>query len=292
MQFENAAIEAATRQQAMDWSLALTSQGIETIIEHNPGDRRWHLLVSQADEERARETIRLYQLENHRWPWRREIMQPGLLFDWVSIIWALLTAAFFWLSTQTAPSEAGRVDPDALAHGQWWRLFTAVWLHADLGHLAANLTFGVVLLGFVMGYYGTGIGLLAAYLAGAIGNIISWKLSSPPHASLGASGLVMGCLGLLAAHSVLLWRKTPSAGKTALRALAAGIMLFVLVGLTPGTDILAHSGGFVAGLFLGTILTFFPMLARKPGLNLVAGVVFAGLTIVCWWLASKGFRQT
>ena len=38
-----------------------------------------------------------------------------------------------------------------------------MWLHADVGHFATNATFGLVLLGLVMGRYGTGVGLLAAH---------------------------------------------------------------------------------------------------------------------------------
>jgi len=38
----------------------------------------------------------------------------------------------------------------------------------------------------------------------------------------------------------------------------AGILLFVLYGFSPGTDTLAHFGGFVAGLVLGAILVRVP----------------------------------
>ncbi len=87
------------------------------------------------------------------------------------------------------------MDGAAVAHGQWWRLFTAIWLHADLAHLATNATIGLLLLGLAMGRYGTGAGLLAAYLAGAGGNLVAGLISLQPHRSLGASGMVIGCLG-------------------------------------------------------------------------------------------------
>src|SRR5690349_9822701 len=110
-----------------------------------------------------------------------------------------------------------------VARGQWWRLFTAMWLHADVGHLAANAVFGAILLGFAMGRFGTGTGLLAAYLAGAGGNVLAWLFSLEQHRNLGASGMVMGCLGLLAAQSLSFWRSHPPARKYLISSIGAGI---------------------------------------------------------------------
>jgi membrane associated rhomboid family serine protease len=179
------------------------------------------------------------------------------------------------------------MDGTAVASGQWWRLFTAMWLHADVGHLAANATIGLVLLGLVMGRYGTGVGFLAAYLSGAGGNVMAWRLSPGPHHSLGASGMVLGCLGLLAVQSFSLWRQTPHATKYIVGGLVGGVMLFVLLGLTPGTDVLAHLGGFCTGLALGGALALAPGVAQKAGINLLCGFLFALLVILPWWLALR-----
>jgi len=174
-----------------------------------------------------------------------------------------------------------------VAHGQWWRLFTAVWLHADLAHLATNAALGLILLGLAMGHYGTGAGLLAAYLAGAGGNILAGALSLQTHRSLGASGMVMGGLGLLTVHSFSLWRQAPHGLKLVVSGVCGGIMLFVLLALTPGTDVVAHLGGFATGLVLGALLSLVPGIARKPNANLISGLVFALLVIVPWWLALR-----
>ncbi|HWH70051.1 MAG TPA: rhomboid family intramembrane serine protease, partial [Candidatus Sulfotelmatobacter sp.] len=168
---------------------------------------------------------------------------------------------------------------------QWWRLFTAIWLHADVAHLAANATLGFVLLGLAMGRYGTGNGLLAAYVAGAGGNLLAGWFSAGPHRSLGASGMVMASLGLLAVPFFSGWRHPPHATKYLLSGVFGGVMLFVLLGVTPGTDILAHFGGFLSGLLLGGCLAWFPTLAAKAKLNFFSGLLFAGLVIWPWWLA-------
>ena len=218
-------------------------------------------------------------------PWRREIPGAGILFDWGSLAWVFLLILFFWLNPLADFQAAGFMDGSAVAQGQWWRLFTAIWLHADLGHLAANASIGLVLLGLAMARYGTGAGLLAAYLTGAGGNLLAWLLSSEPHHSLGASGMVLGSLGLLAVQSFSLWRQTPRAAKYIVSGIVGGVMLFVLLGLAPGTDVLAHFGGFATGLLLGSLMALIPGLAQKAGTNLVCGLLFALLVIVPWWLA-------
>ena len=271
----------------MDWSLVLVSQGIETTIDLAEDGSGWGLLVAGQEYGNAIRTIRQYHLENRGWPWQQAVFKPGFLFDWGALAWALLACLFYWLSARTNLQAAGLMDGTAVAHGQWWRLFTAMWLHADLAHLAANATIGLVLLGLAMGRYGTGAGLLAAYLAGAGGNLVAGLISLQTHRSLGASGMVMGCLGLLAVQSFSLWRQTPHAPKFILSGICGGIMLFVLLALTPGTDVMAHLGGFVSGLGLGALLNLVPAIAQKPKTNVFSGLLFALLVTVPWWLALR-----
>ena len=270
----------------MDWSLVLASQGIEHIVQHDEATG-WSLAVARADHEKALAQIRLYRLENLHWRWRQPVLQPGLFFDWSSLAWVLLNILFFWWSEARADlRETGMMDGAALAHGQWWRLFTATWLHADIAHLAMNMVFGFLFLGLVMGRYGPGVGLLAAYLAGASGNLFDWWVYGENHLSLGASGVVTGALGLLAVQSVTLLKR-PNANT--FRLFAAGIIgavfLFVFLGLSPESDVVAHVGGFITGLILGLPLAFAPRLVHRPWLNLLAAILFAGLIILPWWMA-------
>jgi membrane associated rhomboid family serine protease len=99
--------------------------------------------------------------------------------------------------------------------------------------------------------------------------------------------MVMGSLGLLAVQSFSLWRQTPHAAKFMLSGICGGVMLFVLFALTPGTDVMAHLGGFASGLVLGALLNLVPAIAQRPKANLLCGLVFALLVIVPWWLALR-----
>ena len=280
-------IPASSRKQALDWSLVLVSQGIETTIDPGEDGARWGLLVASEDYQNAVNSIQQYRIENRGWPWQREIFRPGVFFDWGSLAWVALLGLFFALDVRINLHEAGFMDAASVARGQWWRLFTGIWLHADVAHLAGNAGLGLVLLGLVMGRFGTGAGLLAAYLAGAGGNGLVWLLLPERGPSLGASGMVMGSLGLLAVQSLSFWRKTPHAYRYLTAGIFGGVMLFVLVGLSPGTDVLAHLGGFVSGLLLGAVLTWLPAIGRHTAVNLACGLLFALLVILPWWLALR-----
>jgi len=324
METDTVRITARSRREALDWSLVLLSQGIEPIIDYGEQDAGWGLVVPAHDYENARTALHLYQLENRRWPWRRELFQPGLLFDWGSLAWAGLLVVFFWMETRSDLRLAGVLDAAAASRGQWWRLFTAVWLHADLAHLAGNAVLGFVLLGLAMARHGTGAGLLAAYLAGVGGNVAAWLFSPGSHLSLGASGMVMGALGLLAIplfrprsarpraavpnrvaplrdgaaaldtgepRSPQIQGGPPRTTRRALRYVVSGVLggvlLFVLLGLSPGTDVVAHAGGFISGVLLGALMRFIPGLARKPKANLLGGLLFVLLVLWPWWLALR-----
>jgi len=97
----------------------------------------------------------------------------------------------------------------------------------------------------------------------------------------------MGCLGLLAVESLSLRSKRFLYPKYVLAAIAGGVMLFALLGLSPGTDVLAHFGGFLTGLVLGGLLASFPFSAKSNPANLAGGFLFACLVILPWWLALR-----
>jgi membrane associated rhomboid family serine protease len=267
----------------MDWSLVLASQGIEHVIEQRE-DAGWTLTVSTRDYENALANIHQYRIENLHWRWRRQFLQPGLFFDWSSTAWVFLIVVFYWWSgTRMDLRSLGIMDGTAVEHGEWWRLFTATWLHADAGHLALNAVFGLLLLGLAMGRYGPGTGLLAAYLAGVGGNVAAWLIGGESHRALGASGVVMGALGLVTVQPVVFRNhRNPYALRLFTGGILGGVLLFAFLGLGPETDVVAHLGGFIAGMMWGLLLALAPPLTQRPWINLVAGVAFTALVIFPW----------
>jgi membrane associated rhomboid family serine protease len=278
-------IRARTRRQAMDWGLVLTSQGIEVIIDRHPQAHGWVLLVGPDDYARAIDAIRKYREENRGWAWRQQLAWTELSFHWGVLLWCWVLIVFFWLSDVLGEpfEKAGVVSSLAVKQGEWWRLFTAVCLHADVGHLAANVSTGLVLLGLAMARFGPGWAALATYLAGVGGNLLGVWLRLRPYDGLGASGMVMGALGLLAVHSVTLLRRGAWAARQVMTSALGGFLLFVLLGLSPASDVLAHFGGFVWGALLGAVLALLPeRILQNLWMNVVTVVLAAALAALSW----------
>lgn len=277
----------------MDWSLVLVSQGIETLIERDADGERWLLVVNTLDHERAVEAIRRYRTENTSPRWQRTLPVVGMLFD-ARVVGFLAFLILLFVLEATGRSDlrgAGVMDNRAVHAGQWWRLFTAVTLHGDVAHLAANVTTGLLMLGLAMGAYGWGVGLLASYLAGVGGFLAGLVFLPETHRSLGASGLVLGALGLLAAQWVAYVRHGLTRRDLAARGIMSGCLLLMLLGLSPqeNVDVLAHVAGFVSGLGLGSALAFCPpQFVHAPWTNRCALVLTMALVLTPWWLALRG----
>jgi rhomboid protease GluP len=285
-----AEIVAYSRRQAMDWSLVLASQGIEATIERSAERDHWLLLVAPHDLERARESIRLYRAENRGWSWRKELPGADLELHWGAILFCVVLALIHSLGAYQLPliQDRGAMDSIRVAGGEWWRLFTAVFLHGDLAHLAANVTFGVIVLGLAMGRFGAGLALLGTFLAGVFGNFCGLKLYSHSYTGLGSSGMMMGALGMLAIHSIYLWKTNPKSARYILSGIGAGILMFVLFGVDPNSDILAHFGGFVAGLVFGAILALAPArIVRSRAADHIAFFFFVTISVIVWILALR-----
>lgn len=273
----------------MDWSLVLVSQGIETFIERDPETERWQLAVHWPDQERALHAIRQYRAENQRQLWRHTLPWTGLIFDWRSGLWFFLLVVIFAFEETRSGflRSAGAMHNESVWSGQWWRLFTAVTLHGDISHLVSNVTTGILLLGLAMGSYGPGLAVLAAFLAGAGGNLAGLMFYPAGHRGLGASGMIMGALGMLAVQSLAV---LPLANPKQLtvRGLGGGVLLLVLLGTSPGTDVLAHVAGFISGCVLGGLLLLVPARNLQSGwANRGAELLCAALVLWTWWLALR-----
>lgn len=283
IQFTN--LPAPSRQKAMDWSLVLASQDIPHLIASPDESGQWSLRIASADVSRASQSIRQYEAENRTRPWQQPYLEGRIIFDWVALVWVAALIVVNALSeSHPALKQSGVMHGTEVSHGEWWRLVTATQLHADWGHLASNLSIGFVLLGLVMGRWGTATGMLAALLAGIGGNIGNWLLQ-PNQLSLGASGVVMGCIGLLAVQPHRAVQPRLRIWTGLLGGASGAAMLFMLLGLDPRADVLGHAGGFVTGILLAALLRAFPSLCRDRRASTLAALILAGLVLAAWKLA-------
>lgn len=186
--------------------------------------------------------------------------------------------------------DAGVMRVGLVRGGEWWRMVTALTLHGDAGHLAANLVFGAVFTAFAAQALGNGVACLAILASGGLGNAMNALVQGPGHSSLGASTAVFAALGILVAHALRHRGVLPGGPIRRLSPLVGGIALLAYTG-TGGerTDVVAHLTGFLAGLGIGWFARYAPAAwLRRLGVQAAAGLLAAVLLSASWWLALSG----
>jgi rhomboid protease GluP len=140
-----------------------------------------------------------------------------------------------------------------LEHSEWFRIITALTLHADTVHLLNNCVLGGFLLHFFLLLVGTGLGVFALLLAAAAGNYINVLVHGPGHIFVGFSTAIFAVIGML---SILRHDdKSHSIGSHALLPLMAGFALLAMLGSAgERTDLGAHFFGLLCGLATGKML--------------------------------------
>ena len=149
--------------------------------------------------------------------------------------------------------DLGAMQPLAVAQGhQYWRLFTAMFLHAGLLHLALNM-YGLYLFGSIIESAFGQVRFLAIYfIAGLMASVASFVFSDPRSVAVGASGAIFGLLGAWVAFNFR--RRGSSFASANLRWAAMLIGLNLVLGFSiAGIDNFAHLGGLVTGVVAGTL---------------------------------------
>jgi rhomboid protease GluP len=155
----------------------------------------------------------------------------------------------------------GAKAPYILA-GQWWRLVTAMFLHAGLLHIGMNMWCLVDLGPEVESLFSTTKFTVLYLVTGVAGFILSlWW--SPYGLSVGASGAIMGLIGILIGASF----HHGHLGKEYRRQLWRWVIYIAIFGIFFAVDNAAHIGGFITGLALGYLVPEGEP-ATRPGENL------------------------
>ena len=158
--------------------------------------------------------------------------------------------------------------------GDWYRLVTAMFLHASLLHLGFNMLalywFGTV----VEQALGTWRFLLLYFVSGIAGSAGALALSDPFAVTVGASGAIYGILGALL---VLEYRAT---GSFAGQALGLIVINLALTFAIPNISIGGHLGGLAGGILATFALAHFRYARRRSvGPALVALIAVASLVV-------------
>ena len=207
-----------------------------------------------------------------------------------------------WLAQNLMPTawqDSGEAMSMAIVRdGQWWRALTALTLHGDLSHVAANIASGVLFSAFALPHFGTGLTWLLIVFSGFLGNVVNaFFYRSSPHNSIGSSTAVFGALGLLVAAEFVARLSSPARRNRWQLVLPIGAGLALLAYLGVGdtehdhTDYMAHLLGFGAGISLGAIAAFARARDRLSlGLQRAAASIAPLLIIAAWWMALAHLR--
>lgn len=254
----------------------------------------WALCVEAHDAATVTAELARYEHERTTAPVPLELPtgKPSTLQLWL-FAWTLLACFIAQQFAVEALWERGVADSTAMLRGEWWRAVTALTLHADVEHFAANLAAGLLFSAFLLPMLGHGWTWLAILASGTLGNALNaWIHRDQGHLSLGASTAVFGALGLLVGAQIIfrLARSRTARWWELILPIGAGLALLGFLGTGGGdgvsagqTDILAHLWGFLFGLLLGLTLALCRVKKRTSAAiqHALAAAAFTAL-IIAW----------
>lgn len=173
-----------------------------------------------------------------------------------------------------------------VADGQWWRLFTASFIHIGFFHIMFNMYFLYNLGPVFERLYGHGAFLLIYLISGIFGNLLSFAFGSAYSVSAGASTSLYGMLGL-AIGMMFVYKDDEIIRSFGSSFISVVVINVIYSFLSPRVGILGHAGGFIAGFALAAI---FPILNREIPKNtqMIAAVGLVVLALILIKIG-KGF---
>jgi rhomboid protease GluP len=268
--------------------LVLTAVGIEGVVSPAADWSEFLLQVDAADATQAARHLSQYEAENRAPP---PPPPPPRLYPhaWIGCAaYVIVLVGVAWvLSNGLVRLDAfdqGVLDAARVQAGEWWRAWTALTLHLDGPHLAANLGAGVWF-GYLAGrQMGVGTAWLLTVTGAALANLLEGLTGPPEHQAVGASTAVFAALGAMSAHS---WRERlqlPQRWARRWGPLIAGVILLGWTGSAgEGTDLVAHVAGFAVGAALGALAALPPVRAvldRMP--QSLSGAAALGSLAIAW----------
>ncbi len=166
--------------------------------------------------------------------------------------------------------------------GQWWRMFTSMFLHFGIIHLVFNMVVLANIGPFMESLLGRAAYLILYVVAGLGGGALSLAYH-PSLVSAGASGAIFGLYGGLLGF-LLLHRNViaPEVLKSQTNSALIFVGYNVVYGFArPNTDVAAHMGGLAAGFVLGLFLVPpFSQEERAPQGARNAAAILLGVALV------------
>jgi membrane associated rhomboid family serine protease len=168
--------------------------------------------------------------------------------------------------------------------GQWWRLFTAAFIHIGAFHLAMNMLVlwtGGPLIERLFGQ----VSFVALYVVSALGGSLTSLALHPMTTSAGASGAIFGIYGGLIAYLIVCRASLPPGIRSTMIQSAVTFVAYNLIyGLAlPHVDVAAHLGGLLSGFISGAVMATpigSPFAVRSRRALIAIAVSAAVMTVV------------
>ncbi len=160
-----------------------------------------------------------------------------------------------------------------IAAGEYWRLFTAMFLHYGLLHLGVNMWALWILGRHLEGTLGPARFLALYLIAGLGGSVAVYLFTAPNHATAGASGAIFGLFAAL----FVVNRKLglDNSGVIGLILINLSLGLFI-----PNISMTGHIGGLVTGGLVALGFAYAPKGAQRTPVQIAAGVAVTVLLVV------------
>ena len=130
-------------------------------------------------------------------------------------------------------------------HGDWWRLITAMFLHASIVHIAFNML-ALWWIGAPVEQYLGRTRFLGLYFVAGLAGSAGALVASPTVPVVGASGAIFGILG---AMLILEWQATGRLGGNAMTLIVINLVIgFAYNGAGGNISIGGHVGGLIGGI--------------------------------------------
>lgn len=179
--------------------------------------------------------------------------------SYISLGLMIINVLIFIISTTVATDlyeKGALVTAMVIEKGQFYRLFTAMFLHADTQHLMNNMLMLALAGAIVENYTGHLFFIFMYLMSGLAGNMISMAYeirNSLDWFSLGASGAIMGLVGFVVIWIVINRKNFITNRNVLLRLILLGAFVVQACFFQKGANTAAHLGGFLSGLVLGII---------------------------------------
>ncbi len=164
----------------------------------------------------------------------------------------------------------------AVAAGDWWRLITAAFLHANIAHIALNML-ALVWLGAPVERYVGHLRYLGIYIVSGLAGSAGALILTPNAHTVGASGAIFGILGALL---IIEYQQT---GRVTGQAFTLIVINLVFSFTFSGISVGGHIGGLIGGIASMLALTHFGRTRSaygRPGLVSAAALIVVGVVSV------------